>query len=482
MAYRDGTTSKLGSELESSIINAAAAFTVNVKAAPYDATGDGSTDDTAAVQAAIDAVEDAGGGSVFFPAGEYSCTDLVVPGSNIGFFGEGDASIVRQRGTDAPAYLFKANPGTEGSSDPDTNDRGITFRDLRLEGTVVANGFASGQNVHLVSLSAVDDVTIERVTFYGFRADGIYLASSHSGATERHNRHIRIINCLFDGVNQDNRNAISVIDCDDLLIQDCEFRNCTRTDMPGAIDLEPNNGNTFAYLRNIRIIGNHFVNCRGTAGAVGMWVTDTQAELTNPVRGIVVANNTGYNVRTPFFFGQTQEPTTSTQPNDILITGNHFVGLGNNSGLGLYPFHMSGVRGVRVVNNIFDDYYEAVVLGYTTSAPVREVDIVGNRFQNCGPSGSGGSCIRLQKGYEVRITDNRFDDTGTVLNFTVGQEGTGVSDYITYARNVTLSGRAVAITAKHASHTITLAANNRAYHNDLGGLSVNAAHIGSGAP
>jgi hypothetical protein len=44
---------------------------VNVKDALYGATGDGTTNDRAAIQAAIDAVELAGGGTVFIPAGTY---------------------------------------------------------------------------------------------------------------------------------------------------------------------------------------------------------------------------------------------------------------------------------------------------------------------------------------------------------------------------------------------------------------------------
>lgn len=44
----------------------------NVKAQPYNATGDGTNDDTTAIQAAIDAAEAAGGGIVFFPNGVYS--------------------------------------------------------------------------------------------------------------------------------------------------------------------------------------------------------------------------------------------------------------------------------------------------------------------------------------------------------------------------------------------------------------------------
>jgi hypothetical protein len=45
---------------------------INVKAAPYSATGDGSTNDTAAIQAAIDAVPSSGG-TIYFPRGSYVC-------------------------------------------------------------------------------------------------------------------------------------------------------------------------------------------------------------------------------------------------------------------------------------------------------------------------------------------------------------------------------------------------------------------------
>jgi hypothetical protein len=50
---------------------------VNVKLAPYGATGDGSTDDTAAIQAAITATATAGG-AVYFPPGVYAHTALTM--------------------------------------------------------------------------------------------------------------------------------------------------------------------------------------------------------------------------------------------------------------------------------------------------------------------------------------------------------------------------------------------------------------------
>ena len=56
------------------------AESVNARGAPYRAAGDGRTDDTRAIQAALDAVGAGGGGSVLLPAGTYLVrTHLVVP-------------------------------------------------------------------------------------------------------------------------------------------------------------------------------------------------------------------------------------------------------------------------------------------------------------------------------------------------------------------------------------------------------------------
>jgi len=74
----------------------------------FDAVGDGATNDSAAVQAAIDAVEAAGGGTVFFPAGTYvlnsTCTVLA---SGVCIEGDGHQSTWIVNGqTNAPAIKF----------------------------------------------------------------------------------------------------------------------------------------------------------------------------------------------------------------------------------------------------------------------------------------------------------------------------------------------------------------------------------------
>lgn len=61
----------------------------NVQDPAYGATGDGSTDDTAALQAAIDAAEAAGGGIVFFPKGTYRTTAALSLTGKVSLWGAG---------------------------------------------------------------------------------------------------------------------------------------------------------------------------------------------------------------------------------------------------------------------------------------------------------------------------------------------------------------------------------------------------------
>lgn len=55
----------------------------------YGAKGDGVTNDTAAIQAAISAAASANGGCLLFPPGTYNTGALLITGSNIGFYGYG---------------------------------------------------------------------------------------------------------------------------------------------------------------------------------------------------------------------------------------------------------------------------------------------------------------------------------------------------------------------------------------------------------
>lgn len=76
---------------------------VNVK--DYGAIGDGSTDDTAAIQAAINAMSTAGGGEIHFPKGTYKITSSLALKSNVKLIGEGKKSVLKVGAASAYALL-----------------------------------------------------------------------------------------------------------------------------------------------------------------------------------------------------------------------------------------------------------------------------------------------------------------------------------------------------------------------------------------
>ncbi len=95
---------------------------INVKAAPYNAVGDGSTDDRAAIQAALDAGLNSR--TVVFPPGRYRVSQALLFGS------AGGGGFVSVRGADRELSLVVADPGND------------TFRARPHAGGQAANRFA----------------------------------------------------------------------------------------------------------------------------------------------------------------------------------------------------------------------------------------------------------------------------------------------------------------------------------------------------
>jgi hypothetical protein len=345
----------------------------------FGAVGDGVTDDTAAVQLAVDAAD-----SVYFPAGTYLCDTITLHDGSY-LYGDGAASIIKQN-TVATSYgVLYANSGT--SSD---YVRNLRIDSLQILGQVATQGFS--QFSHLISLNGVRYVEISNCTIKGFRGDGIYLGSGVVGGDERHNRNVTIRNCIVDGVNNDNRNGISVVDGDEVLIQGNTLINCTRSNMPGCIDVEPD-GSIFHIVRNIRVIDNYFENCQGNVGFIGILLA--AATFTNQPRNFVVANNVfqGDSVGVTFTNANTGYP----EPFRLVIA--------NNSGLvDRFVNFTSFVYGVSITGNSIQQNRESL-LGFSATDLCTNVSITGNNFVGGGTT----QCFTARSATALNIVNNTFN-------------------------------------------------------------------------
>jgi nitrous oxidase accessory protein NosD len=131
----------------------AAATVFNVR--DYGAVGDGKTDDITALRRAVLAMQQAGGGQLYFPAGTYLISDRLLFGgdnfSSLRIYGEGDTSIIK---TVAPLdNLFL------------DSTHGAEIDHLRFEGPHVFNKQAN-QGSALLLLNAAD-TRVHSCSFWG---------------------------------------------------------------------------------------------------------------------------------------------------------------------------------------------------------------------------------------------------------------------------------------------------------------------------
>jgi len=146
----------------------------------FGAKGNGVTDDTAAIQAAIDQVKDAGRGEVWFPTGTYIISSPLIFYSNMIIRGNGREATkiyaanysATSSGQSFPGYMFTASP----INDADY----VTFKDFSMRGpglnAVTGSGIyiaTTGNNRHNV----FENLVLEEFAGNGIRIDTPILTS-----------------------------------------------------------------------------------------------------------------------------------------------------------------------------------------------------------------------------------------------------------------------------------------------------------------
>ena len=240
----------------------------SVSVKDFGAVGDGTTDDTAAIQAAFNSVP-AVGGNIFIPAGTYKLT-----GTGLTFFAKSNAHIY---GAGMGATILDGSAVTGGSPN-----------------AVIVLGYAS---------SAPSPAVLQDVTLRDFSIKG------SGSATTGNIINYRGINNITFARLEVSKGYNEVIYCDGatdafhgLIVKDCYFHDCfayysygVNTNTLGVRDIEIT-GNRFENMatgvyilgENINISGNFFTNISN----VGIGVGESNYTARRSISNCVVSNNT----------------------------------------------------------------------------------------------------------------------------------------------------------------------------------------------
>ncbi|MBN8921506.1 MAG: hypothetical protein BGP10_16405 [Rhodanobacter sp. 68-29] len=424
--------------------------------------GQSSRDCTPGIQAAIDT----GSSKVFVPAGVYPVKQVNLR-SGLELHGEGTASVLRAHDASlACEFMLATHLRDGGTPNVADNMRDIWLHDLTLEGRV--EEFRYQQYWYLLAVNATSDLKVERVTFHGFRGDGMYVGSGTLRGTERHNQRIVVRDCVFDGAIKDNRNGLSIIDCDQLTVENCVFRNIGNAKLShsvGAIDFEPDHPwsvyrhvtidrCTFTDIDTVNTAGITFFNGRQRGDNIHDWTVsrcqfnncywgidsatrpktakDTRDNLAvlncrflNSIRVDIAVNGlSGTQIsgctfqRSPPGSGPGGDAIrlgsfaygTSENAIDTVITGNAFIGIRPQMG----AIGVLGAEGVVCAGNTFVDIHGCCINFAEGNTPddsriTEAVIISGNRINRSTHAAPGAAGMSfLGTSHEMRITRGRM--------------------------------------------------------------------------
>jgi len=347
-------------------------YTLERNVKNYGAKGDGSTDDTDAIQAVIDTVGGTGG-TVVIPDGTYMINAIRNNGSR-GLLVQSNMTIRLSSGA-----VLKAIPNSSAAYAIIFVSQANRVNILGgiVEGERSRHGGTAGESGMGISVASSQNVVIEGVTAKECWGDGFYIGGS-SGCQS-----ITLCNVVGD---HNRRSGLSAVSVDGLVIRNATFKNNRGTLPEAGINLEPNLDETVA---NTQILGCTLASNGG-----------------NGIQVSVAASNTGK----AFIRNTTMDGNT--------LTSNRTSGLSSQGGGGI---EISNTSGHKVTNNIFrTNNHHGLILRDEADNPI----VTGNTLTGTtGTPGDGIFVDRTITGFQ--ITGNTAQsNAGSGIYVMSGAQGT----------------------------------------------------------
>lgn len=361
--------SDLSPAAQTSLTNANNAVTKNslvYNVKDYNAKGDGSTDDTLAIQSALNAAYTAGGGAVFLPPGTYSIDPN--PGlqvkTGVTLEGAGAHSLLKLKaGSTHTDNLVKSEGWTN-----------VIMRDFAIDGNRTAQAGAPGSYTYTqygIYLGGTTDSLVQNVFVKGTTGVGIHVYNGQG---------VTLLSCVST---DNNYHGFEIEQDTGCHVTDCRgFNNLLHGILvsPGEVGGTGSKGNQIVSC-TFDGNGNYGIATNAANGDMSAWLNEGTIFIGNTIRG-----NAFYGVN---FYKQ-----------DKHIFNNNYVA--GNGYFGLYAFES---QSNTIENNVFVGNSQA------SNGSYDEIALEGYASNNAHPSSNNvvsGNTVIIQGANKARYAINEM--------------------------------------------------------------------------
>lgn len=343
---------------------------INVK--KFGAKGDGTTDDTAAIQAAINAKSK---GTVYIPDGTYK----VVAPASLGAALTAKSNVNIKLSSNAVIQLAP-NDFTDCYVINVTNASNISITGGTISGDKVGHTGVTGEHGHGINIIDSSNITVSDMTVSYCWGDGIYVGTAAADGFSSN------INCSKVILDNNRRQGMSIISVKNMTVKDCSGTNTSGTLPQSGLDLEPNYNTQF--LQNVVIDNFH---SSGNAGfgicslfVDGLPTTNVSVTITNH-EDVGSAEGTFGNILTYIEagYGLTVTHAAAAECANIIINGDMADTTGWTT---LTNVTVSVVDGsLKVLNTTANaDHYARQIISATTAPVAGHTYYVRGRYSSVG--------------------------------------------------------------------------------------------------